>query len=342
MLTTTRDQVTLLESDNVVSAVGGRRTSARSRGWASCPKASRRSCRPICGATARPASSRVSGWRSPLRFARMRQRAPGHKTHRAMHAHHEGGAEQRRQQVDDRNRRRPPPRKGPATKISSGVLAAHTPHVLDRMIAQRREFEIFAAEEIGVGDEEHDRIDARQQEDARARARFTKTETSANFDASQIAAPAGSGRPGGRRSGLSRSTRSARSSRKKPATSIDTGREHEGQRENEADARRDRQRPSAATASSRGAARRDAARAACRGRSRRGRGRQRQAEHLPQHAAERRRQGLPHGGDGRSEHRDDHRVPVRPFAPSATWARALPARKCGGRRRFRSVKLHAI
>ncbi len=112
MLTTTRDQVEMLRTDNVVSEAAraeGRTLEGaghRSRN----PSAPSR--RPICGAIARPASTiRAS---SPDRLdqpcarsegggTRVRQRRHRLRRQDLVHARHEGDAEQRRQQVDDRH-----------------------------------------------------------------------------------------------------------------------------------------------------------------------------------------------------------------------------------------------
>jgi len=73
-------------------------------------------------------------------------------------------AEQRRQQVDDRHGDEGRDEQA-CKKQRHRVTAAEFAHFVQSVEPQRRQLEIFPAEQIGVGDEEDDRVDARQQEE---------------------------------------------------------------------------------------------------------------------------------------------------------------------------------
>ena len=82
--------------------------------------------------------------------------------------HHQGDAEERRQQVEDRHHHQRGD-DGAGGEHRSAVLGPHPRRLLERAEAPGRELEIFAAEQIGVGDEEDADIHARDEEQQQRR-----------------------------------------------------------------------------------------------------------------------------------------------------------------------------
>ncbi len=80
-----------------------------------------------------------------------------------VHADHEGRAEERRQQIDNGDCRDDGDEKSGNENIHA-MRAAHRRHIFDRAVTQSGKFEIAAAEQIGIGGEEDDRVEARHEQ----------------------------------------------------------------------------------------------------------------------------------------------------------------------------------
>ncbi len=106
-----------------------------------------------------------------------------------MHSDHEGGAEKGGQKIGDGDRGHDGNEKAGDEDVDA-MRAAHRHDILDRPIAQRREFEIAATEQIGVGDEEDDGIEAGH-EQQNERGEMTSSATPANFAEIMITSPSG-------------------------------------------------------------------------------------------------------------------------------------------------------